>query len=80
MSLSFTLKVGASGFTSVGWGRFSAGAAFDAPLGEFRAPPGNWEWLNPIKDGGASVVTGMGTGARIQIYGRAGIELKLRLL
>jgi RHS repeat-associated protein len=64
------ILVGASGFISIGWGSWSIGLAFDMPIGKASIEEGfTWAW-NP--SGG--VVTGMGSGARVQVYGRGQTE------
>jgi hypothetical protein len=36
--------------------------------------PGGCEFTNPIESGSAGAVFGLGSGSRIQVYGRGGIE------
>jgi RHS repeat-associated protein len=77
-SLSLVARVGISGFVTGGVGRFSAGAQFDMQFGECKVP-GGCEFTNPIESGSAGAVFGLGSGARIQVYGRGGIEGKVTL-
>ncbi len=65
-------RVGISGFASAGIGKFSAGAQFDVPIGEISLKRG----ISLVIDqASAGLSTGMGSGARIQVYGRAYGEL-----
>lgn len=77
--ISFLFTVGASGFISGGIGRFSAGIAFDSPVLKCSVP-GGCEALDPRKSSSAYAVYGMGTGMRVQAYGRAEVELSLRIM
>lgn len=77
--ISFLFTVGASGFISGGIGRFSAGVAFDSPVLKCSVP-GRCEALDPRKSSSAYAVYGMGTGMRVQAYGRAEVELSLRIM
>lgn len=77
-SLSLVARVGISGFDSAGWGHFSAGAQFDTQFGQCSVP-GGCQFTNPITSGSAGVVSGLGSGARISVYGRGGIEGKVEL-
>jgi len=67
-TLTFGVKVGVSGFVSAGVGRFSVGAEFDKPMGGCSFPGGCDFSLSLSSSGGA--VFGLGTGARLQAYGR----------
>jgi hypothetical protein len=61
-------RIGVSGFVSAGVGRLSAGAQFDAPIGEISLQNG----VSAVWDQStAGFVSGLGTGARIQVYGKA---------
>ena len=68
-TIRINFNIGVSGFASIGVGRMSIGGAFDYQIGHC-AVPGDceWTWDNAPT---ANVINGMGTGARIQVYGRA---------
>ncbi|MBX9660814.1 MAG: RHS repeat-associated core domain-containing protein, partial [Nitrospiraceae bacterium] len=70
-------RIGISGFASVGIGKYSAGAQFDLPIGEISLQRGV---SLVIDQATAGVTTGMGTGARIQVYGKAYGELVIPLM
>jgi RHS repeat-associated protein len=70
-------RIGVSGFVSFGYGQLSRRAQFDAPIGEislFRGASAVWDQSS------AGFVTGLGTGARIQVYGRGFGELVVPLV
>jgi hypothetical protein len=70
-------RVGISGFASAGWGRFSAGTQFDVPIGEISLQRGI---SFVIDQSSAGLTTGMGTGARIQVYGKAYGEIIIPII
>jgi hypothetical protein len=71
------IQVGISGFISAGFRSFSVGAAFDAPIGECKIP-GICK-LASLSDVSGGTVTGLGSGARIQIYGRGVANAKIEI-
>ena len=75
-SVNLRFEVGASGFISIGYENFSRGVTFDAPMGNCTIP-GTCRFINPIKSSSANAVSGLGSGARIQVYGRGFVDLKI---
>ncbi len=75
---ALTITLGISGFVSTGVGWFGVGAKFDTKFGECKIP-GKCEFKNPVKEGNASIVNGMGTGIRIAVLGRGKGEFKFTL-
>ena len=78
-SMKTVMTVGISGFVSAGAGWFSVGAQFDTKFGVCEIP-GACQFVNPIKNSDASVISGLGTGARIAVYGTAGVSLEIPLI
>ena len=70
-------RVGISGFISGGVGRLSMGGQFDVPVGELSLRNG---LSLTIDQSSAGVVYGLGTGARIQVYGRGYGEIVIPIL
>lgn len=77
-SLKFTMTIGISGFISGGASFLSLGYQFDTRFGQCEVP-GGCSFVNPLKGTSAGPVYGMGTGMRISVYGRGGVDGKLEL-
>ncbi len=77
-SLKFSISVGISGFISGGAGFLSFGYQFDTKFGQCDIP-GGCSFINPIKEASSGAVYGLGTGMRIAVYGRGGIDGKIEI-